>query len=251
MSTLIKYLLGAYYCLCFHAYFVCPQTNRAKITQNLIRSIIVNEDGFSSIWLKNCQSKSDNLNFLKTTNRSFKLLQNALDVDVNWMERCDRHNFWFVVDLSCKASIDFVLKTNQTYFGHPFRWILIDGHVGIYENLHLLPDSNVIIAEFDEGTKGYILRQGTILSFSHKNENKKNRYKSSSDQNIVVAYRISVEKQLIYEEYGSWSIGSGINDVRPTRIISQRRRNLQGHQLVAAGVWMNPESVNRDLDDYK
>lgn len=68
---------------------------------------------------------------------------------------------------------------------------------------------------------------------------------------FCTAYRISAEKPLIFEEYGSWRIKTGLNDVRRTRILSKRRRDLRGHQLVAANVYIKNESLYHGLDDYK
>lgn len=66
------------------------------------------------------------------------------------------------------------------------------------------------------------------------------------------AYRISQEKSLIFEEYGSWSLESGLQDVRRTPILSLRRRDLQGHLIVASGVILTPGAENfTDLDDYR
>lgn len=69
---------------------------------------------------------------------------------------------------------------------------------------------------------------------------------------LYPAYRISEGQPIISEEYGSWDTTVGLLDIRKTRIVSNRRRNLHGHQLVAASVFMNSDSVNHvDLDDYK
>lgn len=69
---------------------------------------------------------------------------------------------------------------------------------------------------------------------------------------IKLVYKIGIEDSFIYTEFGYWSIDQRLIDLRSTRVLSKHRRNLQGHQLVAAAVFMNNESDNNtDLDDYK
>lgn len=70
-------------------------------------------------------------------------------------------------------------------------------------------------------------------------------------QNFSV-YKIARGYPLIYEDFGYWSQDEGISDLRITRVLSKRRRNLRGHQLIGATVFMNKESDNHtDLDDYR
>lgn len=65
-------------------------------------------------------------------------------------------------------------------------------------------------------------------------------------------YKISIGTPLIYEEFGTWSIGRGLIDLRTTRILSRRRRNLQGHEFKATTVFMEEGSEKfMDLDDTK
>lgn len=65
-------------------------------------------------------------------------------------------------------------------------------------------------------------------------------------------YRIAKGLPLIYENFGVWSNEKGFVDLRATRILSRRRRNLQGHQLKASTVFMEKgEESYTDLDDYQ
>lgn len=67
-----------------------------------------------------------------------------------------------------------------------------------------------------------------------------------------IAYKIGREDPLIYEEFGSWSPKTGLIDLRTTPIVSKRRRDLRGHRLVVATVFMDKGSENHtDLDDYQ
>lgn len=148
----------------FQLIFISAEENRIEIVSNLIRDVLDNDDKHSSIWMKNCWPKIETLKFLKSTNRSYMLLQNPIESDVAWDEYQRRyHNVWFVVDVNCVESIQFLINMNKMYFRHPFRWILIDGNNDLLEHLHLLPDNNVIMAEFDMVRHRYLLIQGEDL----------------------------------------------------------------------------------------
>lgn len=57
---------------------------------------------------------------------------------------------------------------------------------------------------------------------------------------------------IIYEDFGFWTQAEGLTDLRSSRILSQRRRNLQGIQLRGSTVFMHEGSENRtDLDDIE
>lgn len=65
-------------------------------------------------------------------------------------------------------------------------------------------------------------------------------------------YKIAETKPLIYEDFGQWSHTRGLIDLRPTRILSRRRRDLKGHQFKATAVFVEEGSENHtDLDDYQ
>lgn len=65
-------------------------------------------------------------------------------------------------------------------------------------------------------------------------------------------YQIGNGDSLIYEEFGHWSYEKGLLDLRKSRILSRRRRNLKGHRLIAATVFLEKGSENYpDLDDYQ
>lgn len=165
-------LLAVYICLCFsQPNCVHSKSSRIQRISSLIHDIMANDDQHSSLWLKTCWPITENVHFLKSTQRSYKLLQHALEADVNWDETQHFHHVWLAVDMNCAESVRFVVNTSVTYFGHPFRWILIDGSDDVYERLHLLPDNNVILAEFDGGSARYGLRQGELL-FKNKSNNK-------------------------------------------------------------------------------
>lgn len=76
--------------------------------------------------------------------------------------------------------------------------------------------------------------------------------KSKLNISLCLVYKIAQDASLIYEEYGYWSYGEGLIDLRTTPILSKRRQNLKKHQLIAATVFMEKGSENHtDLDDYQ
>lgn len=254
MALQRKCLLAVYICLCFsQPHCVHSKSSRIQRISSLIQDVMANDDQHSSLWLKTCWPKTENLHFLKSTRRSYKLLQHALEADVSWDESEHFHHVWLAVDMHCEESVRFVVNTSGTYFGHPFRWILVDGTDDVYGRLHLLPDNNVILAAFDDGSDQYDLRQGELLFIGFIRSFSLGILHSSLVRSPnCSAYRISKGRPLIFEVYGSWSEETGLVDSRQTRILSKRRRNLQGQQLVAAGVFMKADSVNHiDLDDYR
>lgn len=67
-----------------------------------------------------------------------------------------------------------------------------------------------------------------------------------------IAYKISKGDSMIYEDFGMWSSENGLIDLRVSRILSRRRRNLKGHRLIAPTVFIQKGSENHtDLDDYQ
>lgn len=57
---------------------------------------------------------------------------------------------------------------------------------------------------------------------------------------------------MIYENFGHWNFQNGLSDIRTTRVLSRRRRNLKGYRLIAPMVFTQNGSENHlDLDDYR
>lgn len=161
MLAFPKLLVFASFCVIFQLIFTSADRNRIETISNLIRDVLDNSDKHSSFWMKSCWPKFEALRLLRSTNRSYMLLKNPIEGDVAWDEyQRYYHNIWFAVDMNCEESIQFLTKTNKMYFRHPFRWILIDGNSEVFEHLHLLPDNNVILAEFDTARNRYSLVQG-------------------------------------------------------------------------------------------
>lgn len=57
---------------------------------------------------------------------------------------------------------------------------------------------------------------------------------------------------MLYEYFGHWNYQDGLHDFRTTRVLSRRRRNLNGHRLIAPMVFTTKDSEkHKDLDDYR
>lgn len=54
----------------------------------------------------------------------------------------------------------------------------------------------------------------------------------------------------VHEFFGQWNLRDGIQDNRPSRILSRRRRNLHGHLLGVSMVVTNNDTLNH-LTDYR
>lgn len=54
----------------------------------------------------------------------------------------------------------------------------------------------------------------------------------------------------IYEIFGKWQLENGLEDLRTTRVISKRRKNLMGHNFEVSMVLVSNDSLNH-LTDYQ
>lgn len=90
----------------------------------------------------------------------------------------------------------------------------------VFGNIRALADSDVLIAKATNG--GFTLKQF---------------YKPETDS-----------REIYYENYGSWTLQSGITDERETKIISRRRQNLRGKTLTSSYVHLDKNSKNHLTD---
>lgn len=131
-----------------------------EICSKLIADIIVNEQVASVLWIKSCWSKTDKLNFVKNTSIPIQIAEPIALTDFNVDENINKQ--WMFVDMNCEGSSDFLLNVNVKLFGHPFRWIIADATMDVIQNLPFLPGSNIVLANKNENTNKYTLRQGNV-----------------------------------------------------------------------------------------
>lgn len=114
------------------------------------------------------------------------------------------------------------LQIDALLFSHPYRWIIFADDDRIFRDIPALPDSDLVIARANNES-GFALKQFYKIEES------------------------SVE--ILHENYGFWSLQSGIVDERSTSIISRRRSNLRGKLITSSYVALNKNSKNH-LTDY-
>lgn len=69
---------------------------------------------------------------------------------------------------------------------------------------------------------------------------------------MCIVYQIGRGESFIYEDFGYCTYENGLVDLRISRVLARRRRNLHGHRFRAATVFLEPGSENRtDLDNYQ
>lgn len=137
--------------------------NRPKILTKFVKDLIENEKVPSTMWMKACWTKIDELNFIKSISIPIQIARpSATKIDLRIDE--NKNKQWFLIDVKCgEEAVDFLSSTDPKYFAHPFRWIIVDATQDAIQNLTLLPDSNIILANQDEQTEKYILKQGKHL----------------------------------------------------------------------------------------
>lgn len=136
--------------------------NRIEALTILISDLIRNEGIDAVLWLKNCWQKQQNIKFNKLSPVPIEMTKNSLEINTIYDDESNK--LWIFVDMECNDSAAFLKNVNQSYFAHPFRWIIADANDEL-EKLNLLPDSNVILVHFDEIQQKYTLKQGKLLKF--------------------------------------------------------------------------------------
>ena len=112
-------------------------------------------------------------------------------------------------------------QIDASLFAHPYRWLMFADDNEVFSRVQALPDSDVLIAIATND--GFDLKQ---------------------------FYRTEISaREIHYENYGSWSLESGIIDERETKIISRRRENLRGKVITTSYVHLDRKSKNH-LTDY-
>lgn len=69
------------------------------------------------------------------------------------------------------------------------------------------------------------------------------------DWQIFSVYKTEPFAETIYEPFGYWSVKTGLANLRDTKVLSERRRNLRGKSLRVSAVILNNDSLNH-LTDY-
>lgn len=73
---------------------------------------------------------------------------------------------WYLTDMRCDGSYEFLNNLNDSYFAHPNRWILFEPDENRMINLSFLTDSNVILVNYNADLIRFDLRQGHLYKIS-------------------------------------------------------------------------------------
>ncbi|XP_055678016.1 glutamate receptor 1-like [Lutzomyia longipalpis] len=197
-----------------------------ELLGDFLRDFTKHENIPTTLSILNCKPQSYTVKIAKGTGLQIvgdpeKLLEVLVD------RRVKRNDVLNIVDLDCPSARNYLSAIHPSLLEHPMRWIF---HHEVFnldeeqflENLPLRIDSNVILAKFT----------------------------NSSTFTMAHVYRINRDFPINHEDYGGWEPRVGITDIRPTRILSRRRSNLQRTLLTASIVITNPDTENH-LDDYK
>lgn len=134
--------------------------DRPKVLTKLVKELIENEKVPSTLWIEDCWTKNDELNLIKTISIPIQFARSmAPSFDLPIDENINKQ--WFFIDMNCgERSINLLINIDEKYFAHPFRWIIVDASLDSIKNLTFLPDSNIILANWDEKSQIYNLKQG-------------------------------------------------------------------------------------------
>lgn len=141
------------------------ERDRPKVLTKLVKELIENEKVSSTLWMESCWPKNDEIEFMKTISIPVQFARSTVpSFDLPIDENINKQ--WFFIDMNCgKQSVNLLTNIDGKYFAHPFRWVIVDATRDSIKNLTFLPDSNIILAQRDEKSQTYNLKQG---NFSHK-----------------------------------------------------------------------------------
>lgn len=156
------------------------------------------------------------------------------------IERSPAQHKLYVTDFKrCPEMMLDFQKMDKYFLGHPFRWLIFvddENDIDFFITVDVLLSSNVILAldrrrEFEGGQ--YELIQGENGHFIP------GQLKVNSNL-LFVVYKIKeYSTKLRVEKYGRWNETHGLTDERPSKIISWRRRNMQGELMTMVGVLLD------------
>jgi hypothetical protein len=116
-------------------------------------------------------------------------------------------------------------QVESKYFAHPYNWLLLNSSEydrTALANLGLWIDSNVILASFKNDQDKYDIEQ--------------------------IYKREQTPEELVMEHFGNWSEEGGLHDVRETRVLARRRRNLMQFNFKVSMVIIHNDSLNHLAD---
>lgn len=134
------------------------KNGRAETLSQLVKDVIENERMPSCLSAKTCWSRYEDFKFFKSISIPVQVLEPTASFNLPVNENTNKQ--WFFIDMKCERNSEILSNVDNKYFAHPYRWIIADATHRTMQNLTLLPDSNVMIADQDPHLERYNLRQG-------------------------------------------------------------------------------------------
>lgn len=204
---------------------VCPGLNASSSQTRLVNELILNEDHPRLLNVYLCANRETNFKFLQYI--SVPTVFHSFAHPVNLSRLDELHQTWFVISMNCNGSLEFLRHTPPKYFAWPFKWILLNASMEDRDaliELNIMMDSNLIVVS--NAASNHTLSIGQVYKREH------------------------IPDQLVVERFGEWSSSGGLHDVRDTRVLANRRRNLMGMQFRSSSVIIHNDSLNH-LTDFK
>lgn len=111
---------------------------------------LVEHEKFPAILLaKICWTQREKIDFKMSFSYSTSFFERS--DEISKLVGDDRNKIWFLIDAKCPKTLQFLGSVDDYYFGHPFRWIILNGNETEIASFSFLPGSNVILSsEIDE-----------------------------------------------------------------------------------------------------
>nr|BAR64803.1 ionotropic receptor [Ostrinia furnacalis] len=211
-------------------YFVCT-FSKSSDEISIITDLIQSSDKLTSVVAHACWKPSKQIQLASRLGNKNRPMTVRF-VNKNWagiVEPQHRERLLIVADLNCPSTkVFFKLANTTNKFSFPYRWIVIGKAVNEsvavtsnFQNIPLLPDSDVIIAQ----------------------KNDKNSYI------LTTIYKIQIKGKWIVEQFGIWTSANGLKKFEAVKHpISTRRKNFQRAPIKMAMVILDNRTISNPYD---
>nr|ARO76471.1 ionotropic receptor 8 [Conogethes punctiferalis] len=200
----------------------------------MIADVIKDSNKSTSVVAHLCWNPSKQIQMASYLHNS-ELTQLVLLVNESWAdikEPQHRERLLLIADIDCPSTTAFFKMANETKkFSLPYRWLIIGKAVNKstdvtadFDGLHLLPDSDVIIAQKNDNNSFY----------------------------MSMIYKIKIKSKWIIEDFGTWTTNTGlIKSDLAQYSTSTRRKNFHGESFTTAMVIFDNKTISNlfDLSD--
>lgn len=149
-------------CLLYAECVFCNNFNE-KIVSKIVQAIIENEKVPSILSTISCWTKTQQFRFAKQQQIPFQVINYFEISESSKIEDDNTNKRWYFIDMQCNESEKCLQEIDQSFFGHPYRWILFEPNIDHLVNLTFLPDANVISINFNGKMNQYDLNQSNFI----------------------------------------------------------------------------------------